>query len=102
MVAEIKRVACGDTTTVTFKTRPAWYLAGQKFLIGAGAVILSSVITYAAANVVHWLPVQYEPIVTGILIPFLLYIKKYFSVTNEQNKTEVSENQECDNTDPQV
>lgn len=80
MAEVIKKVTCGDTTTIVYKTRPKWYLAGKRFISGALAVIISSVITYVIANVTNWLPAQYEPIVTGILIPLLLYAKKYISM----------------------
>lgn len=103
MAEVLKRVKCGETTTVVYKTRPKWYIAGKRFLFGALAVIISSIITYVLANIGHWIPAQYEPISTGILIPFLLYARKYFSEIQAEKitDTECPETQPEDATDPQ-
>ena len=91
----VKRSTCGDTTTVTYKTKPAWYLAGQKFLIGSGAVLASAVIGYVITHIASWIPAQYNDIVTAILIPILLYWRKYFAVQQEQSQTVKSDSDEC-------
>lgn len=88
MAEVLKRTTCGETTTVVYKTRPKWYVAGQRFMYGAGAVIISSVITYILANIGHWIPTQYEAISTSVLVPFLLYARKYFSEMQEEKLTE--------------
>lgn len=94
-MAIVKRTTCGDTTTVVFKTKPAWYLAGEKFLIGSGAVIVSAIIGYVVTHISGWIPAQYQELVTTVLIPFLLYIRKYLLVIQEESQTIKSDSQEC-------
>jgi len=94
-MSAIKRTQCGETTTVVFKTRPAWYLAGQKFLIGSGAVIVSSVIGYVVTHITGWIPSQYQELITTTLIPFLLYARKYLLVLIEQSQTTSSDSDDC-------
>jgi hypothetical protein len=100
-MSAIKRTTCGDTTTVVYKTKPAWYLAGQKFIVGSVAVIISAAIGYVVTHVTSWVPAQYQELVTTVLIPLLLYVKKYISVTQEQSQTVESDPAECDNPDKQ-